>query len=907
MRRFHRRLLLFVIAVVSHPRLTLVLAGIVLLAAVVLAGLRLNITADQNKLFDPRVPFFRDYLRFVENFPENEAIYVVVRARDGSRVPPVARWTAAADAIEARLKPMTQFVRTVDAKVPLDRLGAQGLLFDEPARVRQSFEDVKRFVPLVKLWGEKPGLLASVLGPTPIERFVTSMQLAPRDEETKVFLGALAESWNYALEHPDEPLRPGRGLPDLASLDASDPSRLGYYYVPDEAEPGRRLMLVRVYPIADYASLTSISETVEAIEGAVRDAAGSYPEFAIGVTGRPALEAYEMRTTDRDSHRAEAVALVAVFVGLVVMLRSVWLALAGEVALGVGIGWTFGWATLSVGELNLLSIVFLLALIGIGMDYLVQILTRYRQEAARRSHASTIWVGVFRHVAAPINTACLGAAGAFLISVLTDFRGAAQLGIVAGGGLLLCLLAGYVVLPALLTLFPAKVRAAPARSPATPVRARGGWNLVGPVVWCSAILAASPLAFRTGFDPNLLKLQAEGHESVQLIRHLETWSAVELSKDLDVLRAVRKEVSGSPLVSRTESILTAYDNLAWLREHAGELPTIDWADPQPVEPQSLPTLAKKVRALADACSRADETTRATSSPAGGASGEVAARLARFADVLARATGPEAERVAERLSAWQRGFVAQLKETLAQFNPGDLDIARLPPELRSHFVGNDGAFALYIYPRADLWEQANLATFVRDVEARVAAVPGAPRPTGIAVNIHHSTASIEKSFYTATAYALGLIFVLVFLDFRKLGPTLLAISVLGFGLPMLVIVMGLLGVDWNFANFFALPILIGAGHEYGVFLVHRYREARRDVRRAWRPWDVSDRALLLCAYVTCTSFGFFWLLASHRGLKSLGLVMTLGTACIYVSAVVVLRPLLIWRLERRATPKSPDGR
>src|SRR5207253_3961292 len=122
----------------------------------------------------------------------------------------------------------------------------------------------------------------------------------------------------------------------------------------------------------------------------------------------------EMRTTDTDSTRAEIVALTAVFFGLVVLLRSIWLAVAAELALGVGIAWTFGWATVTLGELNLLSIVFMLALIGIGMDYLVQILTRYRQEVVRRTHAESIWIGVFHHVSLPINTACLRAAGAVL-------------------------------------------------------------------------------------------------------------------------------------------------------------------------------------------------------------------------------------------------------------------------------------------------------------------------------------------------------------------------------------------------------------------------------------------------------------------------------------------------------------
>ena len=151
-----------------------------------------------------------------------------------------------------------------------------------------------------------------------------------------------------------------------------------------------------------------------------------------------------------------------------------------------------------------------------------------------------------------------------------------------------------------------------------------------------------------------------------------------------------------------------------------------------------------------------------------------------------------------------------------------------------------------------------------------------------------------------------IVILIFIDLKSITQTLLAISVLAMGLPMLASVMGLMGASWNFANFFALPILIGAGHEYGVFLVHRYREALHDPRRVWRRWDVSDRALLLCAYVTCSSFGFFWALAHHRGLRSLGLVMTLGTACISLASITVLRPLLIWRLTgRRGSPESSE--
>ncbi len=234
--------------------------------------------------------------------------------------------------------------------------------------------------------------------------------------------------------------------------------------------------------------------------------------------------------------------------------------------------------------------------------------------------------------------------------------------------------------------------------------------------------------------------------------------------------------------------------------------------------------------------------------------------------------------------------------MAQFTPLKLDIPALPHQLRNHYF-NDGYYALFIYPVKDLWDDANLNEFESTVEAAVAKIPGAPHVTGIASDVYHTTGAIHTAFFDSTVYALALIFILVFLDFRRLGPTLAAISVLALGLPMLVALMGLFNVSWNFANFFGLPILIGAGHEYGVFMVHRFEEAKQNPRRAWRRWDVSDRALLLCAYITSSSFGFFWLLAHHQGLKSLGLVMALGTACIYLATVMALRPLLKWRLRQ----------
>lgn len=906
-----RRLVKGVLCVVAWPKVTLALAALLLAVSVGAAMLWLDVSTDQNKLFSPNVPFFRDYLRFSEEFPENEATYVVVRQKEADHKsdappPPTRQWIEAADSIASRLSRMPRYVSRVDTHVPLDAPGAPGILFDsDPAAVAEALAQAKsQLVPLAQIWGGRPGTVQGLFSRlasarTRMETFLADLQFSEPDESSVRFLPDLADSWTQAARRPREPVQ----VPSLPAIFADSPRDLGYYYEPDQTNPSRSVLLIRVYEQENSSSLGKASESIEAIRQAVREQARSFPQFRIGLTGRPVLDADEMKTSDRDSHNSETIALAVVFLGLVLLLRSIWLAVVAEVSLAVAIGWTFGWATLSVHELNLLSTVFLIALIGIGMDYLIQILAAYRREARRYVRPSAIWARVFRYVGPPVVTACLGAAGAFFVSVFTDFRGAAQLGIIAGGGLLLCLLAGYTVLPALLVLFPVKLEpyAAWARYGTAPPRSR--WRLVLPGLWIAALLAGIPFALKTSFNPNLLDLQAPNLQSVQLVRKLQTWSAVVLSKDLSMLRKVRDAVRPAPTVAGTESILTAFDNDQWLHQHAGELPAIEWMKPEPVRPADLPQIARRARNLAARFQKA--ATPATPSATTQSLHQAAAALQTFADVL---SDPKADpaAVAAALSGWQDKFVEELKTLLTQFNPPPLKVQNIPRELRSHLVSQNGDYALYVYPRKDLWNRQNLDEFEKQVEARVASVPGAPPVTGITSDIYNTTRSIERAFYSATAYALGLIFVLVLIDLRDIRQTLIAVSVLLLGLPMLVALMGALHASWNFANFFGLPILIGAGHEYGVFMMHRYREVLHDPRRVWRRWDPADRALLLCAFVTSSSFGFFWLLAHHKGLESLGLVMALGTACIYLATILVVRPLLTLHLQRLRKKQSEDA-
>lgn len=903
----HRRVLKDTLRLTRYPRVVLGIALLLAGISAFLACTRLRISTDQNKLFSSHVKFFHQYLQFIKRFPENEAAYVVIKARDPKHPPASNQWIKAANAITDALKNMPDYVKSVDSHIPLKELGNQSLLFAPWPDVRAAAAGASPLAQLASIWGEKPTFPMAMFGSSRIQRFLRMLATQPSSLQTTAFAGAIGQSWLQAINQPQSK---SIAVPDLSTLLVSGPitpASAGYYYI-RAGNGSEHLLLINVYPKFTFDSLAAVSLPLDKIRAAVLRAARAFhSEFTFGMTGRPVLAADEMRITTADSNKAETLAMIVVLIGLILMLRSIWMGFAAGLTLAIAIAWTFGFATIFVGELNLLSTVFVIALIGIGMDYLIQIMVRYRREARRYERQQAIWARVFRYAGPPIATSCAGAAGAFLVALTTHFRGDAELGLIAGSGLLLCLLAGYTVLPALLVLFPPKLgKVQPARryTDDRPPPGAGVKNFLGLGIWLAILIGLIPFALRLRFDPNLLDLQAPGLTSVKLVKQMPTWYAVVVSKSLAQLAPIQAALnkaalsSTSPVLS-TSSLLDAMPKQKYLAAHTTALRAISWSKPVPVIAGDLHAIGQAAAALAELWSK--QVAHATPVTAA-ATMQTAATLRKFAADLNVADVTQQAILARQLSRWQDKFSQTLRASAAMLTPGPLDIARVPKQVIRHYLSADGDNALYIYPRFDLWDQSRLRQFVTTLQGTPQTpglVPSHVDLTGIAIQLYHSTESIRAAFMQTTVMALLVVIFLVYVDLGSLGRTAMTVSVLALGLPMLVGVMGLLGLKWNFANFFAMPILIGAGHEYGVFMMHRYREAEHNPRRIWRFWDVSERALLMCAFVTCSSFGFLGL-SRDRGIASLGIIMALGIACIYLSAIFVIRPLLTWRLANKGT-------
>jgi uncharacterized protein len=269
-------------------------------------------------------------------------------------------------------------------------------------------------------------------------------------------------------------------------------------------------------------------------------------------------------------------------------------------------------------------------------------------------------------------------------------------------------------------------------------------------------------------------------------------------------------------------------------------------------------------------------------------GDVARLLARL-----RASPRDVSEPALTLLQQQlyRDFVRNFQRLQANLTPGPVGLADVPDEVRRRFVSDEGQFLLQIYPAVNIWDREGARRFVSDLRS---VDPGA---TGHAVITYEAIRIMERSYKQGTALALLLVSALTWLMLRRVLDTALALLPLGLGLVWTVGLMHAFGLPFNLGNIFGLPLVIGSAAEYGLNLVVRYSEGRAHggplLARS------TMMAVLVNGLTTVVGFGSL-MMADHRGIFGLGLLLTLGTGAALLAALVVL-PVLLQLMGPRSTP------
>jgi predicted RND superfamily exporter protein len=150
---------------------------------------------------------------------------------------------------------------------------------------------------------------------------------------------------------------------------------------------------------------------------------------------------------------------------------------------------------------------------------------------------------------------------------------------------------------------------------------------------------------------------------------------------------------------------------------------------------------------------------------------------------------------------------------------------------------------------------------------------------------------------------GLILLSLWLAFRRFTEIFFSLGILALSGFCLLAVMKILGWQWNLLNLMALPLILGTGVDYSIFMQLTLRRCRGDVQLAHRS---VGRALLLCGGTAIAGFGSLGL-SSNAGMSSLGQVCAVGIAGNMLISVFLLP--VWWKIfspKSKVQSPKPDG-
>ena len=663
---------------------------------------------------------------------------------------------------------------------------------------------------------------------------------------------------------------------------------------PAEARPSRRAF-VTTRPVLDLASLRPAERPVAEVRRLAAslgiDAATGY---RLRLTGPIALDHEEFDIVEAGGITAGLISICLVTILLIVGLRSVWLVLATVTTLLAGLIWTAAFAMLAVGHLNIISVAFAVLFVGLGVDFGIHFALRAQEACAGDRDKSAGVLDAARGVAGALALSALCAAAGFFAFLPTNYKGLAELGLIAGTGMFFALVANLTLLPALLSLLP---MARPVRKSGRPRGNPIDWlvrNHSGPILAVASLLAAAGLlaASFAKFDFNPLNLKDPDSPSVAMLLELardptsSPYTIDILAPNLAAGREIASALSNEPQVGQIQSLESFVpadqdDKLAVIDDMAFFL------GPVLTESPSKPPPSPSERLAALEAFRVElESLRAT----GFADPDLEAAVEALAGALsglfnAPGFGPK------KLEATEQRLLRHLPQAIDDLGlaleAGPVSLASLPESLRRDWLTGAGAARLVVSPAGGIVDNEGLRRF----SDAVLAVD--PTASGVPVVIAEAGRAVVAAFYRASAIAFVLVLLLLSIVLRRIDDIVLVLIPLGLALAITTAVSVLQDLAFNFANVIVLPLLFGLGVASDIHLVIRRRKEAPGHNLLN---SSTSRAVMFSALTTIASFGSL-IVSGHPGMRSMGQLLTIAITSTLLCTLIVLPSLMNNRRRR----------
>ena len=846
----------------------LLLAAALTAGSLYLAFHRLEVNTDPMDLLSPSLAVRQAQSRYESTFPATAAPLVLVVEADAPE-----RADAAADALAASLAD-AEPVRSVDRPGGGAYFDQQGLLFRSVPELRSLSERLVQSMPLIGSLRNDPSLM-NLSGN--IERVLPFLARAPSSTATGVLDRIAATMEKHA-----------RGEPGSLSWRTllADPGDA------EDRDSGVARSIVTVVAALDYGRFDAAGAALEAVREAI-DRVEAQDRFAgvdVRVTGAAALAAEEKRTLLESMKIIGPLSLGLVSLVLLLALRAVPVLIGTVSALIVGLILTAGFASIAVGRLNLISIAFAVLYVGLGADFAIHFALRYRTELRKCGNCHDAITRTERRTWGTLAMCAVTTAMGFLAFVPTAYLGVSELGIIAGGGMLISLAVTMTLIPAVLTLMPKPKEVPRGRPLPKPVLAvlrlpvKHRWGVLG--VAAAIAVASSLLVPGLRFNPDPLDLRDPKSEAVRTLRDLAgdrslgRYTITALMDGREQANELRRTLRDDDSVERIIALDSFVPDqqqpkLEILNQLRGAIAASLGAGER-LGDVAEPSEATVERRL-DALRSLHASLRVMESPAAQRLRDAVERVVQDAEAMpGEAAAAYLDELRDRLLGTLPLALGRLDGAL---QPRAVTLETLPEDLVSHWVRGD-TWRVEVLPS----ERYESVSEMRPAVDRVRQAAGPAFVTGGPVLQIASADAIVDAFGRAIVLAAIGITIVLLLRLRSVKLAAIVLVPLALGGVATGAFMVLADMPLNFANVIALPLLLGVGVDNGIHMVHRREHGMPAHGNLLE--TTTARAVLFSALTTLCSFGNL-AISPHPGMASMGIVLTVGVVLMLGCTLILL--------------------
>ncbi len=667
-------------------------------------------------------------------------------------------------------------------------------------------------------------------------------------------------------------------------------------------------------------SLNEIDKVVLAenkIDSLIASVAEKYPSVYAGTTGTMALARDEMVAANEDAYFTSLIAFILI-IALFILSFRMWVApiLAG-ITLIIGIVMAGGFAAITIGSLNVMTSMFSVILIGLGVDFSIHIISGYTENRsaglnnfdALKTTLNKSGVGV---ITGGFTTAC-----AFLTLTISETAGMREFGIVAGSGVIFCMISTLIVLPVLLSLRDKILNRVKGKE-RKPKSIE--FNMLGAL---AEGIAAKPIIFisvftlitlflifsasRITFDYNYLNMEPVGLTSIKLQDVMEEKFdvtpdfALVSTQDVSVAREISKGAKKLKMVGMVTSVT---DYLPSEEEYRDRIPHVleiknnlsDADRGKSFSEREIDKLIEELYRIEDnfielgqlsfigGQDKVDKKCKAVIGDI-----EDSNRVSQIEELIELIKlNPKA--ASGRMAKFEEEYIPHLKEMAFKMaNTKELSLQDLPEDIRDQFVSEDGShFLVTIYPKEGVWKDLQfLQRFTERMHELDSRTTGMPSIFYILIGIIGNDGKI------AALLTVVVVFLLLLWDFRSVKYAVMAMVPLIIGVIWMVGIMQLFGLQLTILNVIGIPLILGIGIDDGVHILHRYRIEGKT--KLGVVFNSTGKAVLLTSVTTMLAFGSL-VFATYRGLGSMGLALFIGVGTCFLASVTIL-PAIIGLVEK----------